>query len=78
MVFLIGYDRKRSKLVSFCEFDESSRTEVEILRLNLKIELNRKMIEHEIVVLVAASKAALRKTHARYFESLRQLSLAPA
>ena len=77
MIFLIEYNRTQGKLVSFREFDDDNRAQAESLRLSLEIELNRKKIEHEIVLLEAASTSALRQTHGRYFESLRQLSLAP-
>jgi hypothetical protein len=37
------------------------------------LELNRKGIDHEVVLLDAASEDALRMTHRRYFEDLRQI-----
>jgi hypothetical protein len=45
----------------------------EDLRLDLELDLNRRGIDHEVVLLEAASEAALRRTHRRYFETPSQI-----
>jgi hypothetical protein len=74
MIFLIEYDRPAGKLVTFRGFEESERTEADRVRLEIELDLHRKGIDHEVVLLEAASAAALRRTHRRYFESLDELA----
>ena len=73
MIFLIEYDRKRGSLITFREFDASRRREAEDSRLELELDLNRRGVAHEVVLLEATSEGALRRTHRRYFEDLGQL-----
>ena len=73
MIFLIEYNRPEGKIVSFREFDNSQRRVAEDSRLEMELDLNRKGVDHEVVILEAASEEALRKTHGRYFEDLREL-----
>jgi len=74
MLFLIEYDRSRGSIVQLREFDDNSREFAEDARLDLELDLNRQGVEHEIVLLDAPSKAALRRTHGRYFESVAELA----
>lgn len=74
MIFLIEYDRINGQIVTLREFDESSRQQAEESRLDLELSLKRRKLEHEVVLLEAATKDALRQTHARYFEDLASLS----
>ena len=78
MIFLIEYNRTEGRIVSIRDFDESQRREAEDSRLEIELELNRKGIDHEVVLLEAASEEALRRTHRRYFEGLRQILEAKA
>lgn len=73
MIFLIEYNRSEGSIVTFRDFDASQRLEAEDSRLGIELDLNRKGIDHEVVLLEAASKDALRLTHRRYFEDLRQI-----
>jgi hypothetical protein len=73
MFFLIEYDRPRGSIVRLLEFDPASRQLAEDARLELELDLNRKAIEHEVVILDAPNKEALLRTHSRYFESLAEL-----
>jgi hypothetical protein len=73
MIFLIEYNRSQGRIVTFRNFSESQRREAEESRLGMELDLNRKGIDHEIVLLDAASENALRRTHRRYFEDLRQI-----
>jgi hypothetical protein len=74
MLFLIEYDRSRGSIVTLREFDADSRDIAEDARLDLELDLNRQGVEHEIVILDAPSKEALRHTHGRYFESVAELA----
>ena len=73
MIFLIEYNRSKGSIVTFQDFDDSQRREAEDSRLGIELDLNRKRIDHEVVLLEAASEEALRRTHRRYFEDLRQI-----
>ena len=73
MIFLIEYNRSEGHLVTFRDFHDSQRREAEDSRLGIELDLNRKGIDHEVVLLDAASEDALRRTHRRYFEDLRQI-----
>ena len=73
MIFLIGYNRSEGHIVTFRDFDDSQRREAEDSRLEIELDLNRKGVDHEVVLLEAASKDALYLTHQRYFEDLRQI-----
>jgi hypothetical protein len=78
MVFLIEYNRGEGRLVRMDSFSGSDRRRAEEARLNLELELNRKGIENEVVLLEAASEEAVRRTHRRYFETLAELTAVPA
>lgn len=74
MIFLMHYDRACGRIVELRRFDEGERAGAEDARLQLEFVLERQKVEHEVVLLEAASEEALRKTHRRYFENLEQLS----
>ena len=67
MVFLIEYARTEGRVVEIREYRDDERLTAENVRLDLELELNRQGIDHEIVLLDAADKEALRLTHSRYF-----------
>ena len=73
MIFLIEYDRRKQRLIKFDRFKNSQRTIVEKTRLDLELNLNQKSIQHEVVLLEATNEKMLRRTHRRYFESVREL-----
>ncbi len=73
MIFLIEYNRSEGVLVTFRTFDDSQRQIAKDLRLELELALNRKGVEHEVVLLEAENEEAIRRTHRRYFEDLRTL-----
>ena len=73
MVFLIEYNKSEGRIVIFREFDDSQRREAEDLRLEIELDLNRKGVDHEVVLLEAENEAALHKTHRRYFDDIRQM-----
>ena len=73
MIFLIEYNRPEGRLVTFQRFQVSERLKAQNARLDLELDLNRRGVDHEVVLLEAASEEALRRTHRRYFETLRQI-----
>ena len=73
MFYLIEYNRPEGRLVTFKAFTESERSKAEELRFAIELDLHRKKIDHEVVLLQAESEAAIRRTHGRYFYDLRQL-----
>lgn len=73
MIFLIEYDRDRGKLIAFRPFEDSERDVAEGARLELELDLNRRGVDREVVILEAASEDAVRRTHRRYFENLEEL-----
>ncbi len=73
MIFLIEYNRREGRIVTFEVFDDSSRLEAEKIRLDIELSLNRRGVDHEVVLLQAASEDALRQTHRRYFENPQEL-----
>jgi hypothetical protein len=77
MIFLIEYSRSKGKLITIDRFDDSDWQKAEDLRFEKEIALNRIGIEHEVVLLEAVSEEALRRTHRRYFEDIRQLATLP-
>ena len=50
MIFLLEYDRKKGKLVSFKRFEDCEREEAQDARLELELRLFRSEIEHEVVI----------------------------
>jgi len=65
VIFLLQYNRPQGRLVTFRKFPEAERSVAE--RERLELELNRRKIDHEVVILEADDEAALRLTHGRYF-----------
>jgi hypothetical protein len=74
MIFLIEYSRREGRIIRYETFDDQDRERAANLRLDIELELNRTRIEHEVVLLEAASEKALRRTHRRYFENASQIS----
>ena len=73
MIFVIEYNRRQGRIVEMRRFDDTQRLEAERARLETELSLYRQGIEHEVALLDSESEAMLRKTHRRYFESLRQI-----
>ncbi len=73
MFFLIEYYRPEGRIVTFKVFENSERVKAENSRLDLELDLNRRRLVHEVVLLEAASEDALRRTHRRYFEDASQI-----
>ncbi len=73
MIFLIEYDRPDGRIVTFTTFKDTERLNAEKSRLDLELDLNRREVDHEVVILEAESEEALRRTHRRYFEDARSI-----
>lgn len=76
MLFLIDYERQNGRIVSLQTYSDLQRSEAEESRLALELDLRRRNVEREIVLLEAADEDALRKTHRRYFENWDALAIA--
>jgi hypothetical protein len=77
MFFLIEYERSSGSLQSFIIFADAERRSAEDARLEMELDLNRRRVEREVVLLEAETEEALRRTHRRYFESLSELVNSP-
>jgi len=75
MIFLIEYDRLKGIIINKYEFTDSDRIKAEEKRLEIEIDLNRKKVTHEVVLLEAVDENLLRHTHRRYFESLNTIAV---
>lgn len=74
MLFLIEYDRPTGTLVQFQKFDASEQQAAHDARLKLDLDLNRRGIQHEVVILDAPSEEAVRDSHGRYFKDFAELA----
>jgi hypothetical protein len=74
MIFLIEYDRMRGELVTIEPFKDSDRALAENARLGRELKLHENGVQHEIVLLQAASEEALQETHRRYFVDITTLT----
>ena len=72
MIFLIEYNRRQGHIVRLKTFKDWS--EAEDKRLLIELDLNKKGIDHEVVLLDAASKALLHGNHQRYFEDPEEIA----
>lgn len=68
MIFLVQYNRQSGSTVLFRAYPDSALEAAQDDRLELELELNRKGVDDEVVLLDAESEDALRLTHGRYFE----------
>ncbi len=73
MLFLIEYAREKGELITFKTFSDKDSTLAKNTRLELELDLNRRGVNREVVLLEAENEDALRRTHRRYFENLQEL-----
>ena len=73
MIYLIHYHRSAGEIVKLQEFEEYQRAQAEDARLKMELDLIGKKDGNEVCLLEARSIEALKRTHRRYFESLRTL-----
>lgn len=74
MIFLIQYNRANGRIVRFEEFQDTERETAANERLEIELDLNRKGIEHDVLLLEALSQEALRRTHRRFFEDVSEIA----
>jgi len=74
MIFLIEYNRLQGRLVNLECFQGTDRSKAENKRLQKELDLHRRGLQHEVVLLEAANEGALQLTHRRYFEDLQQIT----
>lgn len=74
MIFLIEYARLEGRIINLKSFPDNERAKAADQRLEIELALNRKGVEHEVVLLEAIDENALRRTHRRYFEDLSQIA----
>jgi hypothetical protein len=72
MIFLVQYDRGCGRIVELRTFEAWEAANE--ARLDLELRLRRDDITSEVVMLEAADEQALRRTHARYFDSVSELT----
>jgi hypothetical protein len=72
MIFVIVYDRQRSKAVSKKRFRDNERALAQRERLALELKARGAKRDIEVVLLEAGSEQQLRKSHSRYFLSTEQ------
>lgn len=67
MIFLIHYDRRNARTLTFKDYAEEQRPQALTDRLDLEIRFNTGEALQEIILLEAPSREDLRQTHAKYF-----------
>lgn len=73
MIFLIRYDRDLQRQIAFEQFQDADRDAAEATRYQLELEITRKNLNQEVVLLEAPSEPALRVTHSRYFDDIDEM-----
>lgn len=66
MLYLLHYDRSKSKLVSFKDYPDTDRALALNDRRDLEIQYNRADGSQEVVLLQAQDRDQLRRTHPKY------------
>jgi len=74
MLFLIHYDREAGRIIELRKFDDSQKQAAEEARIDLELLVVNRRLDQEIVILQASSEEAVRRTHRRYFESVRAIA----
>ncbi len=74
MLFLIEYSRSKGQLLQLVRYTNAERLAAENRRLEIELDLNRRKVDHEVVLLEAASEEALHRTHSRYFQDPAQIA----
>ena len=74
MYFLIQYDRAGGELVSVAEYADDAKDQAYSDRLDIELDRFRNKQDIEVVLLQAATSAAMKSTHRRYFSSTGSLA----
>ena len=72
MIFLIEYNRQKERVIKFKKFRNYDRLKAKKKRIEIELDLNHRKVNHEVVLLEAATENRLRQTHRRYFKSLEK------
>ncbi|MBI2432837.1 MAG: hypothetical protein HYV26_08205 [Candidatus Hydrogenedentes bacterium] len=75
MLFLLEYDKPTGSLLTFQRYGDSDTDwkQANDDLFQLELDLFRKGIDHEVVLLEAENEAALLVTHQRYFQDAQQI-----
>lgn len=75
MLMLIDYDRKRGRIAEVQRLDKSQRAYAHEYRVRKSVEYMQAgtMGDHEVVILEAPTEDHIRRSHARYFQTLEEL-----
>jgi hypothetical protein len=73
-LFLIVYDRDRASLSEMKEYDSSQRDAAEKDRFERELRLSNEGARYEIVLIETTDQRTLKKTHRRYFRSVRDIA----
>ena len=76
MLFLVEYNPESGRVLMLEQFPHENEAQANAKRLELELKANKKGLRREIVILEAKDKAALRKTHGRYFSRVDRKPLA--
>lgn len=76
MIFLVDYDRSGGVLLALRTYADDQASAAASDRLELELDLARRNISREVVLLQAANEADLRRTHRRYFATIAELTKA--
>jgi hypothetical protein len=74
MRVLIEYDRPSGSLIQIQTFAAEDSATANETRLALELDRLHTTSKREIVILDAESEAVLRRTHGRYFETIKALA----
>ncbi len=74
MIFVITYNRDSGESVSMAEFEDSQQDEASASRLAAENAIDSADDAIEVVTLQAHDLQEIKKTHSRYFRSVKQLS----
>jgi len=73
MQFVVEYDRQKMVLLSLDSFDDDRPSEAMRRKLDLEL-LHANDQNVEVALFQSSSESMLRRTHARYFRSARELA----
>ena len=73
MIFLIDYERKKGLLRQIKQFRDDQRADAQRERLEIELGLDGLRTSREVVLLEARDEETLRRTHRRYFETVREI-----
>ena len=73
-LFLIVYDRETASRVNMTTYESTDRSTAERVRFERELALSGEGSRYEVVLIETDDEKTLRKTHRRYFRSVRELA----